>query len=124
METKHTPGQWEIIGTKPSGFPLHVIARGPHLDTHIATMETTCQDLHANAALIASAPDLLAALQLIANDDTHIISQVRAQLKARAIDLSFTAVAEILRASGVCDENNRVRHAADAKAELAKATQS
>jgi hypothetical protein len=76
-ETKHTPGPWEIIidddGNPLSGRPM--IAAAPELDCAIVHWDGFVQpywrsargdkEIHANACLIAAAPDLLEALERI-----------------------------------------------------------
>ncbi len=67
MITQHTPGPWFTLDTG-----LDVYAEHPQTDPdylprrrHIAAAITTCQfdqEARANAALIAAAPDMLAAL--------------------------------------------------------------
>lgn len=73
-EVKHTPGPWSLdeeacnVVHEPSGS---VIARFftpddfPCLESGTPEMGCAEQELPANAALIAAAPDLLAALELI-----------------------------------------------------------
>ncbi len=60
METKHTPGPWEVeLGTANRDW--HIIKRG-------TAWNATSAERDANARLIAAAPDLLAALALILAD--------------------------------------------------------
>ena len=74
-EAKHTPGPWEIIidddGNPLSGRPM--VAAAPELDCAIVHWDGFQQqfwesargkkEMHANARLIAAAPDLLEALE-------------------------------------------------------------
>jgi len=69
MNTKHTPGPWQILD--PSGDPFEsntrkVIASGKHggliCDASVHWYDPVTA--RANARLIAAAPDLLAALEL------------------------------------------------------------
>lgn len=66
---KHTPGPW-TIGPTPhylrmgqEGVPLTI--RSPHHTEEIATVWTCCLPTEANARLIAAAPLMLEALELI-----------------------------------------------------------
>ena len=73
MNAKHTPGPWEIaygcciVGKRPdgSGLPLSVA----EVKTPIHLGQNDIDAMHCNARLIAAAPDLLAALELIAESD-------------------------------------------------------
>ncbi len=65
MTTRHTPGPWEIAEDDVHG---QAVVRGEH--TEIATCWHHCVgsieiEMRANARLIAAAPDLLAALQML-----------------------------------------------------------
>lgn len=75
-EAKHTPGPWHIVidddGNPLSGRPM--VAAAPELDCAIVHWDGFIQkywrsargdkEIHANARLIAAAPDLLEALEL------------------------------------------------------------
>lgn len=75
--TQHTPGPWHAQPEKLHGGKHHVVGRTPMVVREgqvIARMERSlnakdepCAEAEANARLIAAAPDLLAALQNIAN---------------------------------------------------------
>ena len=64
MNTKHTPGQWEallhtngafdLLTTDEKGAELALANKGP--------MTSRADEMHANARLMAAAPELLAAL--------------------------------------------------------------
>jgi hypothetical protein len=61
--SKHTPGPWQDEITDDG----HLIVRFPHhgnstVDIYLGDMENTTGEDHANARLIAAAPDLVAAL--------------------------------------------------------------
>ena len=62
MTTEHTPGLWEV-GHDGSGAPIITFEA-----RDIATVEAYYKDAEANARLIAAAPELLAALRVIAED--------------------------------------------------------
>ena len=76
METSHTPGPWQIGGSlisSVSGYALARVLRQPAVyggrrhefnDTDSLAVDTGAE-ADANARLIASAPDLLAALEKI-----------------------------------------------------------
>ena len=78
-EVKHTPGPWEVIidddGNPLSGRPM--VAATPELDCAIVHWDGFVQpywrsargdkEIHANARLIAAAPDLLEALERCLN---------------------------------------------------------
>lgn len=53
MSAKHTPGPWSAAA--------HIVYSGPH--HRVATVQAVGAQAEADAALIASAPDLLAALE-------------------------------------------------------------
>jgi len=58
--SKHTPGPWELHLGYNGAFRIEkdgvvITDRGPYLDRHL--------EMHANARLIAAAPDLLEALK-------------------------------------------------------------
>jgi len=57
--TNHTPGPWKRL-TDEDG-EIWVIADDDHR-YNIANMEGSCKECHANASLIAAAPELLQAL--------------------------------------------------------------
>jgi hypothetical protein len=60
----HTPGPWEILTTNGKTYVVTNALSQPFVGQVIAG-PTTCPDWESNAHLIASAPDLLAALELI-----------------------------------------------------------
>ena len=81
-EPKHTPGPWEChsgrqIGSS-TGQVIAICAYGTGLDTH---------QCHANARLIAFAPELLVALeQMVAEASSHEHMRDRGEVKrARAV---------------------------------------
>jgi hypothetical protein len=62
-ETKHTPGPWVVRGeAKYSGFGVND-ANGKSVASFPSTMTRGDGEKSANAALIAAAPDMLAALR-------------------------------------------------------------
>ena len=78
--TQHTPGPWEV---KPNPqFPNDKEAFCIVDDNNISQADTIG---HANAALIAAAPELLAVLQAVAGDSICMKGfheQFRAQIRA------------------------------------------
>lgn len=81
METKHTQGEWKYNVTKrdeiqvllPNGLNLHL----GYIYSDDCGLPTCCRkEEHANAKLIAAAPDLLAAALQIKNEiDTEGLLQ-------------------------------------------------
>lgn len=70
--TKHTPGPWAV--EDPMGFELSIVEAGkpPHEWRFIAScalpkgdddQDFTAREVHANAKLVAAAPEMLEALQ-------------------------------------------------------------
>ena len=80
MRTKHTPGPWAIGGTEHSKCRIyshaesHAIARtyGTYLDG-VPTAELTGPKNEADARLIAAAPDLLHALEMVRDADNDCV---------------------------------------------------
>ena len=92
MTTKHTPGPWTVDGTT-AAKNLDVIGEGGR----VAMLD--CDDidagtLEANSRLISSAPDLLAALQVICSGNVYGDPDEW----NRRVDLGFAAIA---KATGV-----------------------
>ena len=76
MHTKFTPGPWEPYsqeGETKSGRAIHSVCKGGYFEDHQCIAEAYGKDeaeAFANARIISSAPDLLAALQeIVAADD-------------------------------------------------------
>jgi hypothetical protein len=69
MTTKFTPGPWLVSTYRPNGRPI-VGARGVMIAmlAHTINLPDQKESALANAALIAAAPDLLMALQDLADD--------------------------------------------------------
>ena len=86
---KHTPGPWRVEPDQPShGAVLCVVG---HIGQVIVRTPEPMEPVdHANAQLIAAAPDLLAALQDIAAEmaagviNPHCVSRARAAI-AKAV---------------------------------------
>ena len=88
MKTKHTPGNWKIYGTPDisenifiiqADFPHNQVAQVPSIFSYKE------DEREANAKLIAAAPEMLAALELIAstsNDHAIIRTAIKAIKKA------------------------------------------
>jgi hypothetical protein len=62
----HTPGPWEILTTNRKTYVVTNALSQPFVGQVIAG-PTTCPDWESNARLIASAPDLLSALERLAH---------------------------------------------------------
>jgi len=107
-EAKHTPGPWRIVidddGNPLSGRPM--VAAAPELDCGIVHWDGFVQpywrsargdkEIHANARLIAAAPDLLEALEWALDAwDTHMKTGYPMQG-----DWESDAIAAIAKAKG------------------------
>ena len=64
-QAKHTPGPWAALMQDP---PTIADRRGCRVATSCALPGQSAEEQEANARLIAAAPDLLAALRVIAED--------------------------------------------------------
>ena len=62
----HTPEPWEILTTNGKTYVVTNALSQPFVGQVIAA-PTTCPDWESNARLIASAPDLLSALERLAH---------------------------------------------------------
>lgn len=61
---KHTPGPWAILDRSENSRTLTHISNGAHIVCTLGTTQTDGSPNHsANAALLASAPDLLQAVE-------------------------------------------------------------
>jgi hypothetical protein len=107
--TQHTPGPWEIV----QDAPLNPEARyniGSRLPSGFANYVCTIKtekhlirdgNEEANARLIASAPELLAALQAVNTDVTEDIGGLtRDDYEAIVLSIRDTARAAIAKATG------------------------
>lgn len=80
-EAKHTPGPWNVevvktsIGSCFKVMPIHACLYADNLYEH-NRLDLEWQTKEADAALIAAAPDLLAALESIENDDGRIPKEI------------------------------------------------
>lgn len=93
--SKHTPGPWRL---SPARNALGVVLGGParpmhHGGTTVGQIASACSqewmesgELEANAALIAAAPELLAALQRLISSDPHIAMFPTSELEICAND--------------------------------------
>lgn len=86
MTTQHTPGPWQIRQHE-KGFVVFYSDGGIRSNTAQCYSSNVCEEhgsAEANARLIASAPDLLAALQeiLIANDHNEELDKPLAEARA------------------------------------------
>ena len=103
MITKHTPGTWKAEGWEnvtinahdpnhPHGFVTIVACPG-------GSNMTTLGEMQANAALIAAAPDLLAALEAARAESRRIVHPDRVDDRLYRIDRILTAA--IAKATGI-----------------------
>jgi hypothetical protein len=79
MKTKHTPGPWKyekwdsLAGIKFDRYEILVDYKHPFLDkVTIANVGDAIEEKEANARLIAAAPQMLAALELIATCEKEV----------------------------------------------------
>ena len=71
MSAQHTPGPWSINDWPQATSDIAIGAKGTPLIARVQLRDVSINEQKANASLIASAPDLLAALEdLIDSDDT------------------------------------------------------
>lgn len=80
-EAAHTPGPWRVAQINATDKPWAVIGQGPHGDEIVAGYLRT----EADARLIAAAPDMLAALQVLlasASYSTDAMDAAEAQARA------------------------------------------
>ena len=105
-EVKHTPGPWERVGSGVYANSGREIIFGRH-----NTRSADYDEREANAALIAAAPDLLAALKETAQLAQEMLSdrarsdrtgmgELLARQAARAILTTASAAIAIARAEG------------------------
>lgn len=79
----HTPGPWKVE-IDSDGSVLIMCSDGAHR-YYIGDMEDTCTECHANARLIAAAPDLLEACRAFIEADmqwTDVANAVLEQMEA------------------------------------------
>jgi len=93
MNTNHTPGPWHCNGTQ-------IVGKLGKRTQYIAETlrDTGCETCNANARLIASAPELLAALQAMLKADEDICENVglksdQAMQRIAALDQAHEAIA-------------------------------
>jgi len=89
MTIKHTPGPWTAIDVEGNPSRSFTIDAGVHIGS-LAVWPVAADEMQANARLIASAPDLLAALQsIVASADANCGDSL-----ANAIDTARAAIAK------------------------------
>lgn len=101
--SKHTPGPWincQAVGQRLSS--RRIISNSNKISTVVADVpdygKTSASERHANARLIAAAPDLLEALQSIldmCNEDSHARDYASRQTEIRG-----TAIVALRKARG------------------------
>lgn len=73
MKTNHTPGPWQVAETQHHGQTLDIVESSTARILARTFINSPFPEQAANARLIASSPDLLAALQfLLAEYNQHI----------------------------------------------------
>lgn len=60
----HTPGPWEAVDKRPDGFRGYSIFHGDQFVAHVGDSDSVTP-IDANARLIAAAPELLEACELL-----------------------------------------------------------
>lgn len=96
METKHTPGPWAVFGEVGLQIAVSSVAM-PGLNLNVAHVAGIRNgEGHANAHLIAAAPDLLDALRkmLLCCYDEELDDQT-----VEAVEAARTAIAKATRAA-------------------------
>lgn len=95
MKTKHTPGPWGIAAKEHSGA-FQILPKDVG-DLRICTVTNASNDL-ANARLIASAPELLAACKaaVVCLDPDSAAAGIKLtpKLRAEALAMLFAAIAK------------------------------
>ncbi len=86
MKTTHTPGPWELRHERNGPRTDHVIRMGTAAAYFSRGIGQTDIEALANARLIASAPDLLAALEQADELHTFLIAYANEALGARFTD--------------------------------------
>jgi hypothetical protein len=96
-QTAHTPGPWSV---QLGGYCRSVIHRAGHPDQVVANAYGNEETAAANAAIIAAAPELLAALERLANAvDAHCRDITTAAL-IELDDATINSRAAISKATG------------------------
>lgn len=85
--TNHTPGPWAY---EPQAYHPDRIFAGCKL---IATAHGDSAETEANAALIAAAPELLAALEMFLEDFDKPLSSIGIRIRVESVDKARAAIA-------------------------------
>ncbi len=99
--TKHTPGPWmDSYRFTPAQAHLEVYASGVRCVAKVFNADFTQAEKEANARLIASAPDLLEALKLAANEinDLNHVLHTNGEFVNHTIERGFRRI--IAKATG------------------------
>jgi hypothetical protein len=100
MNTNHTPGPWQVRGRTnvfPAGGTSRIIANCAGYSTNGPDWEEVNEENEANARLIAAAPDLLAALRMVAllildpPTDQHELNKIRRAAQDAEMDMATYA---------------------------------
>ncbi|MDN7658472.1 hypothetical protein [Burkholderia cenocepacia] len=98
---KHTPGPWNCTRASSSGYDVIQAENAPVDVCVVSRRDKSGEEINANARLIAAAPDLLIALELIAADadagNSRLTSGVRLALDAALIKAGRKAAPEPVR---------------------------
>lgn len=96
MNAKHTPGPWEIRDVNVTFISIGAPEHHSLADTWAIDEGVTTEQLHANARLIAAAPELLEALEQISHAEAATYDDIHAAIQ----DLVGIARAVIAKATG------------------------
>jgi hypothetical protein len=99
MSAKHTPGPWGVAYLDKNG---QAVVKGEHIE--IATCWHHCvgaieKEMHANARLIAAAPELLEALRAFIKAE-YLLPNLSGPAAVAVIEARGKAVVAILKATG------------------------
>ena len=88
--TEHTPGPWRIHDMESDA----IVAQGPNGGAEVANVANSCwrQNLRADAVLIASAPELLAAVLQYRDDMRH--PNIAPDSRARRLEMIENIIAK------------------------------
>lgn len=97
--TNHTPGPWHVEPSKQPGNCFSAIMTDTGV-TGLASIHLVTKEAHANARLIASAPDLLSALKAIHDVGEEELDDDMDAISGKLSTCHMTAWAAIAKAEG------------------------